>query len=125
MDKDAHDVYRLLVAIPTKRLAGGLQYLQGDDLASACTEQGIAYLRTLFADGPSAVGAHMAGRAEEGIGNSGFVATSAADLARRLLLAVADETAVSRPAALDPLAEVSEEADLYRSTSTPLVPEEG
>jgi hypothetical protein len=88
LDKDAHDVYRLLVATETDALASALAGLQGNELAGSVTNEAIGYLDELFAPGPEAPGAMMAGRAEELIGSapvaSAAVATLAADLVAAL-----------------------------------------
>jgi hypothetical protein len=88
VDKDAHDLYRLLVATRTENLAHTLRQLQDDPLAGPTTHQALTYLADLFATGPDAVGALMAGRAEQGIGDPLMVATSAAILASDLLHAL-------------------------------------
>ena len=67
-DKDAHDVYRLFVAVPTDLLAEATHRLLADPLAGDVTEQAMTYLREMFAAGPSALGSAMAGRAEVGVG---------------------------------------------------------
>lgn len=85
LDKDAHDLYRLLVAVPTEELAAGLQRLRADELAGPVTTQALALLVELFRPGPDAPGAMMAGRAEEGIGNPQVAAASAAFLSGDLL----------------------------------------
>ena len=87
-DKDAHDIYRLLVAVPTGDLAATMVLLLGDPLAGAVTEQAMAYLREMFAAGPDALGSAMAGRAEHGVGEPETVAASVALLAADLLLAL-------------------------------------
>jgi hypothetical protein len=87
-DKDAHDIYRLLVAIPTGRLAVTVRRLRSDDLAGPCTERALSFLAELFAAGPAALGAMMAGRAEEGVGEPETVSASAAFLAADLVAAV-------------------------------------
>ncbi len=79
-DKDAHDVYRLLVAVQTNVLVEGLRRLRLDDLASASTEQGLQSLKMLFSPGPDAVGCVMAGRAEELLGDPDTVAAATAFL---------------------------------------------
>ena len=84
LDKDAHDLYRLLVAIPTNELATALQRLRDDALAGETTRHALGFLHTLFADGPEALGSMMAGRAEQGIGDPLVVSTSAATLAADL-----------------------------------------
>ncbi len=87
-DKDAHDVYRLLVAVPTDRLAAATSDLATDDFAGPVTEQALRFLTEMFADGPEATGPTMAGRAEEGIGEPAVVAAAVAALAKDLLSAM-------------------------------------
>lgn len=87
-DKDAHDVYRLFVAVPTDALAAALHGLLAEPLAGAVTRQALDNLRQLFAAGPEAAGAVMAGRAEEGVGEPATVAASVAALADDLLRAL-------------------------------------
>jgi hypothetical protein len=86
-DKDAHDVYRLLVAVPTDRLASKLRQLRIDDLAGPVTRQALTFLANLFAAGSGAPGSVMAGRAEEGIGEPAIVSAAAAALAEDLVTA--------------------------------------
>lgn len=88
-DKDAHDVYRLFVAVPTGELAVKLTGLVTDPLAGAVTTQALSYLREMFAAGPEAIGSTMAGRAEEGLGDPDVVASSVAALAQDLMSAMA------------------------------------
>ena len=85
LDKDAHDIYRLLTALPVARFAGSLVRLREDALAASATEAALAFLERLFAAGPGALGSHMAGRAEEGIGEPDVASASAAALAQDLL----------------------------------------
>jgi hypothetical protein len=85
VDKDAHDIYRLLVAIPTEELARTIRTLRSDDLTDVVTEQAIGYLREMFASGSSATGSAMAGRAETGVGDPDTVAASVAVLSADLL----------------------------------------
>jgi hypothetical protein len=87
-DKDAHDIYRLFVAVPTDRLAATMRRLRADPLAAAVTGQAAVYLREMFAAGPEALGSVMAGRAEVGVGEPDIVAASVAALAGDLLLAL-------------------------------------
>jgi hypothetical protein len=84
-DKDAHDVYRLLVAVSTDDLAAALRRLREDELAGPVTTQGLTYLGALFAEDAEAIGSVMAGRTEEGVGNPLTVSASAAALAEDLL----------------------------------------
>lgn len=87
-DKDAHDVYRLFVAVPTDVLAATVRRLLADPLAGAVTVQAMAYLQEMFSAGPEALGSDMAGRAEVGVGEPDTVAASVAALAGDLLRAL-------------------------------------
>jgi hypothetical protein len=87
-DKDAHDVYRLLVAVDTQELSRTLRMLLSADLASQATHVALDYLNDLFVGGPDALGPRMAGRAEELLGDPATVAQSAAALASDLARAV-------------------------------------
>lgn len=91
IDKDAHDIYRVLVHMPTGPLAADLRRLLDDALAGDATAQAMAHLRELFAGGPGAIGSMMAGRTEEGVGEPETVATQTAILASDLVTAVRDE----------------------------------
>jgi hypothetical protein len=88
VDKDAHDVYRLLSAVPTDSLAAALHSLRENHLATNATEVGLRYFSELFAAGPDAIGCVMAGRAEELVGDPAFVSQATATLAEDLLSAV-------------------------------------
>ena len=88
VDKDAHDVYRVLVHMPTAALAPDFRQLLSDELAGEVTAQAVELLRKLFAAGPDAVGSLMAGRTEEGVGEPETVALQTAILASDLLAAV-------------------------------------
>ena len=90
-DKDAHDVYRLLVATTDMTALGSsFQRLLFDPVSKTVSKQALDWLPVLFADGPDALGSVMAGRAEEGIGDPDLVAASVAALAADVLAAVAD-----------------------------------
>ncbi len=86
-DKDAHDIYRLLVATETRDLAESLQRLRREEIAQETTAQALMYLEQLFASA-SALGATMAGRAEEGIGKPDTVSAAVSFLAQDLLSAM-------------------------------------
>lgn len=88
VDKDAHDIYRLLTAVQTGSFVTVLQRLREHDLAGQSTTEALALLDELFASGMDALGSVMAGRAEQGIGDPETVAASAAALARDILDAV-------------------------------------
>lgn len=88
VDKDAHDIYRLLIDTETEILAERLQMLLQDEIAAAATEAALTHLRELFAAGADATGSHMAGRAEEGVGEPATVSLQVAILAADLLGAI-------------------------------------
>ena len=81
LDKDAHDVYRLLVAITTDELARSLSRLLTEELSARVTNKAIEYLTEMFAIGPEGVGSRMAGRAETFVGDPDTVARSVSILA--------------------------------------------
>lgn len=85
VDKDAHDLYRILVAIDTATLAGRLRMLRTHDLARPGTEKGLVWLQNLFAAGPDAIGSQLAARAEAAFGTGETVAAACAALAQDLL----------------------------------------
>lgn len=87
-DKDAHDIYRLLVATETPDLAETMQRLHGDEISQVATTRALGYLEQLFATA-DALGATMAGRAEEGVGQPDTVTASVSFLAQDLLSALA------------------------------------
>ena len=88
LDKDAHDIYRLLVATETASIASTILELQATELAGDVTTQAVGYLEQLFAAGPDTLGATMAGRAEELVGSPTTVSAAVAALAADLLAAL-------------------------------------
>ncbi len=90
IDKDAHDVYRLLVATETRRLAERLDELRDDPLAGQATRKALLYFRELFDADGDRIGAIMAGRAEEIVGRPATVTAAVAALADDLLEAIGD-----------------------------------
>jgi hypothetical protein len=87
-DKDAHDIYRLLVATETADLATTVRRLEANEVSKDVTVQALVYLEQLF-ESPQALGSTMAGRAEEGVGQPDTVSASASFLAEDLLSALA------------------------------------
>lgn len=83
-DKDAHDIYRLLVATETADLATTVRGLEADEVSKDVTAQALVYLEQLFAS-PQSLGSTMAGRAEEGVGQPDTVSASTSFLAQDLL----------------------------------------
>lgn len=88
LNKDAHDIYRLLIAMPTNQLASTFRTLLNDQLAAEVTRQALGYLDELFARGPHALGSSMAGAAEFGLGDPDTVAASCTALASDILAAL-------------------------------------
>lgn len=91
LDKDAHDIYRLLAATDTSLVSGTLAELRNDELAGATTRAAIGYLEQLFASGPGALGSTMAGRAEELVGDPSVASAAVAALASDLITALGGE----------------------------------
>ena len=85
LDKDAHDLYRVLIDTETEDLANSFRALLDNETSRTATDKSLAYLREHFAQGPDAVGSVMAGRAEEGVGEPETVSASVAILAQDLL----------------------------------------
>lgn len=85
LDKDAHDIYRLLVAVETEQIVQSLKILAQDPLSQSATNEAILYLETLFAASPESLGSAMAGRAEEGIGEPVTVALSVCLIAQDIM----------------------------------------
>lgn len=84
-DKDAHDIYRLLSAVPLDVLLDGFEKLGNDPLSADVTQSGLQYMRELFADGSKAPGSMRAGRAEAPFGNAETVAQAVSILTDDLL----------------------------------------
>jgi len=84
-DKDAHDMYRILVAVETAPLVEGFHRLLSDHISCPVTEQALDHVRELVAPGPDAPIPVMAGRAEEGLGEPETVAGAMSLLANDLL----------------------------------------
>jgi hypothetical protein len=87
-DKDAHDIYRILRAVETEPLCEAFVALLRDELSRDVTRESADFLEELFARGPEALGAVMAGRAEELVGEPEEVALAVSLLASDLLVAV-------------------------------------
>lgn len=88
VDKDAHDLYRLLAATETSEVVSGFQLLLADPRSKDVARQALIYLAELFAASNS-LGSEMAGRVEEGVGDPATVAASVAILVGDLLDGVA------------------------------------
>jgi hypothetical protein len=88
VDKDAHDIYRLLSAVPIATFNLGFSKLTSHSLSKDITEVGLVHFEELFARGSEAEGSMRAGQAEFGFGNPDTVSQSVAFLARDLLEAL-------------------------------------
>lgn len=88
IDKDAHDVYRILLGTETEPLALAVRRLLDNQLSADSTAEALRYLNDLFVAGPEATGSLMAGRAEEGIGEPGTVSQQVSILAADLIEAL-------------------------------------
>ncbi len=84
-DKDAHDLYRILIAIETALLVDGFRRLLDDPVSASVTDHALDEMRELAASGPEAMIPVMAGRAEEGLGEPPTVALSTSLLTHDLL----------------------------------------
>jgi hypothetical protein len=84
VDKDAHDLYRLLRAVKTEEIVEGFRRILDDKRSSAAVLKCVDYLRELFSS-PDTVGSRLAGRAELGIGEPEIVSASVAALVADLL----------------------------------------
>jgi hypothetical protein len=91
LDKDAHDVFRLLVSTESARMAATLRQLRDNELCGRVTSEALVYLEQLFATGPESLGATMAGRAEELVGDPATVSASVSVLAAELLALLSRE----------------------------------
>jgi hypothetical protein len=88
LNKDAHDIYRLLVATDTDEVARRVRRLLDHPLTGEITAKALDDLQRLFGD-PTSAGSVMAGAAEAGVGNPANVMASVSALADDLLRAVA------------------------------------
>jgi hypothetical protein len=86
-DKDAHDIYRLLVMIPTQQLAARLKVLLGENLSADVTREALTYLDGLFGE-EDGLGVQMAARHEGILGDFDTTVQSCTALAQDLLKAM-------------------------------------
>lgn len=78
MNKDAHDIYRLLSAVPMATFTLGLSKLTSHSLSKEITVIGLMQFEKLFARGSEAEVSTGAGEAECGFGNLDTVPQSVA-----------------------------------------------
>jgi hypothetical protein len=84
VDKDAHDLYRLLRASESDVVAEALRRLEGDPVAGAVTTRSVGWLRSLCETSRSPIPAR-AGRAEELVGSPADVAEATWVLVQEIL----------------------------------------
>ncbi len=89
-DKDAHDVYRILLQISQEELAERYGKLLNSEASTEVASTALSYLQEQFADDVGAPGSTMAGRTEEGIGNPAAVSLQVSILAAELLQALSE-----------------------------------
>lgn len=82
--KDAHDLYRLLLAVQAETLVQVARRLLGDDMSREATTDAIGYLQELFAD-ERAPGPSLVADAETIAGTPDLARVQSAALARRLI----------------------------------------
>jgi hypothetical protein len=87
VNKDAHDLYRLLRATETEEVATSYRTVLGDPRSREVALQAVDYLSELFAT-PESLASRMAGEAEGSVGNPQLVAASASALVSDLLAAI-------------------------------------
>lgn len=87
LDKDAHDLYRLLRAVETDEIAEGLSRLRRNTLAGGVTARALDWMRALCSS-PEALVPAMAGRAEQFVGSPPDVAEAMWAMAQDVLDAV-------------------------------------
>lgn len=88
-NKDAHDIYRILVALPTADLVRSIRLILREDVSRDVATDALTALADLFAAGPEMVGSTMAGQAELGIGDPVQTSLAASILAADLIEALA------------------------------------
>jgi hypothetical protein len=88
VNKDAHDLDRILRADSTDELVAAFERLLHNDGSRQTTEQALVFLERLFTTGPEPLGSAKAGQAEEGIGDPALVSASASYLATDVVQAV-------------------------------------
>lgn len=90
-DKDALDVYRLLVGFDTEEIGAGFDAMLADDKAAAVAGNGIDLLRELFGT-DSSQGVAMIERALEVVGEQDVAAAATVELVGDLLGHLASRT---------------------------------
>jgi predicted nucleotidyltransferase len=88
VNKDAHDLYRLLRATDTEEVGQRYRRALDDPLSREAARLGLDFLAELFAT-PETLGSQMAGETERSVGDPEIVAASASALVNDLLAAVA------------------------------------
>lgn len=84
-NKDAFDIYKLLLAIPVEELAERVKLISQDGFSKDSTATGLRYLDDLFAIGADAPGSKLAAEAVRDIDDMDVIAQSVSSLAKDLL----------------------------------------
>jgi hypothetical protein len=87
VNKDAHDLYRLLRATETEDVAARYRATLDDPRSRDVANQAVDYLVELFAT-PGSLGSQMAGQAEGSVGDPQLVAASVSALVEELVAAM-------------------------------------
>jgi hypothetical protein len=87
-DKDALDIYRLLIAFETKELLPGFTLILNDPISSKTTSLALKYLEELFTWGSQPIGSLMVRRAVSTLGDADLIAKSVTILVNELLQAI-------------------------------------
>jgi hypothetical protein len=87
VDKDAHDLYRLLRATETEEVVAGFVKLRADERSREVSESALHYMGELF-EAADSLGSVMAGRTEGIAGDAELVAASVSALVGDLLAGV-------------------------------------
>lgn len=83
-DKDALDILRLLRAVSTEAMAGGVHTLLNEEISAGVTEEALTFLRDLFSE-PSRPGCQMAAQAATPLEPEDTIAASCVFLTQDLL----------------------------------------
>lgn len=87
-DKDALDIYRLLIAFETQELLPGFTLILNNSISSTTTSLALKYLEELFTLGSQPIGSLMVRRAVSTLGEADQIAQSVTILVNELLQAI-------------------------------------
>jgi hypothetical protein len=87
-DKDALDIYRLLIAFETEELLPGFTLILNNSISSKTTSVALKYIEELFTLGSQPIGSLMVRRAVSTLGEADQIAQSVTILVNELLQAI-------------------------------------